>query len=124
LLGLLASMLCGGELWRTLRHHSFLLLIASVAALVLSCEWGQLSAPRGLHWLARMGRLSYELYLTHVFVVLAALALYRWGMGDDAYWTALVYPPAIMLCVWLAAQVERHLSQPCERALRSRLGGA
>nr|WP_297526244.1 acyltransferase [uncultured Roseateles sp.] len=65
-------------------------------------------APRrGLGWLARMGRLSYELYLTHMFVVLATVALYRAWIGSSQAWTFVVYLPAVVVSVGLALGLER-----------------
>lgn len=123
LLGLLASLFCGGELWRELRHGSMLFIAGSAALLLLGIEWARLSAPRGLNWLARMGRLSYELYLTHMFVVLAVVGTYQRLFEKDLGWGFLAYPPAIVGCVWLAAWLERRYCKPCERALRARFGG-
>lgn len=69
-------------------------------------------APRrGLGWLARMGRLSYELYLTHMLVVLATVALYRATWGQAQTWTFIVYLPAVAVCVLLAATVERVMTR-------------
>lgn len=64
-------------------------------------------APRrGLHWLARMGSLSYELYLSHMFVVLALVAAYRAWLGEVQTWTFLVYLPMLVCCYWLAVLLE------------------
>lgn len=57
---------------------------------------------RGLGWLAWMGRHSYELYLSHMFVVLAAVALYRALLGDSQAWTFVVYLPVLACCCLLA----------------------
>jgi peptidoglycan/LPS O-acetylase OafA/YrhL len=61
----------------------------------------------GLRWLARMGALSYELYLSHMFVVLSAVALYRAGLGKDQSWTFLVYLPVLLVCFGVALLLER-----------------
>ena len=119
LIGLSASLFCGGELWRELRHGSMLFIAGSAALLLLGCEWASLSAPRALIWLARMGRLSYELYLTHMFVVLAVVAAYQRVFDENLDWGFLAYPPAIVGCVLLAAWLERSYCKPCERWLRA-----
>ncbi|MDH0867799.1 acyltransferase [Mitsuaria sp. GD03876] len=62
---------------------------------------------RGLGWLATMGRLSYELYLSHMFVVLATVAAYRALLGESQAWTFAVYLPAVAACVLLAVALER-----------------
>jgi peptidoglycan/LPS O-acetylase OafA/YrhL len=120
LLGLWLSLAYAGDLWRALGHGSLLFLIAAVALLLLGCAWGRLSAPWGLGWLAALGRLSYELYLTHMFVVLALVAAYRQLFDQDNYWNFLVYPVSLAACAALAWVVQRHFCQPCERTLRSR----
>ena len=72
---------------------------------------------RGLQWLARMGRLSYELYLTHMFIVLATVAGYRALLGKTQDWTFVVYLPAVALCVLLAVGVERGMAKTLSPAL-------
>jgi peptidoglycan/LPS O-acetylase OafA/YrhL len=62
---------------------------------------------RGLRWLARVGSLSYELYLSHMFVVLGAVGLYRAVLGKEQAWTFSVYLPVLALCVGLALVLER-----------------
>jgi peptidoglycan/LPS O-acetylase OafA/YrhL len=65
-------------------------------------------APRrGLHWLARMGSLSYELYLSHMFVVLATVGLYRALLGEVQTWTFAVYLPVLLCCLAVARALER-----------------
>jgi peptidoglycan/LPS O-acetylase OafA/YrhL len=61
----------------------------------------------GLRWLARMGSLSYELYLSHMFVVLATAGLYRALFGDSQAWTFTVYLPVLVCCHFLARALER-----------------
>lgn len=62
---------------------------------------------RGLRPLARMGALSYELYLSHMFVVLGTVAAYRALLGGDHAWTFVVYLPVLLLCLVLARLLER-----------------
>lgn len=67
------------------------------------------------------GRLSYEIYLTHAFVVLGAVAWFR-ARGEPP---AAVYPlvAATLTLSWaLGAAVERWLSAPANRWLRGELG--
>lgn len=116
-LGLAAALLAPGELWLSTGHTSLLIIAGVVALFLLGAAWLDAAAPRGLRWLARMGRLSYELYLTHMFVVLALVPGWR-ALVDDPRWNFLPWLPAVCACVWLAAFVERHFSKPCERWLR------
>lgn len=118
---LATAMLCAPELWRATGHASLLVIAAAAAAILLGCAWSEAGAPRGLGWLARMGRLSYELYLTHMFVILGTVALWRAWLGPGHGLNPLAYPLAIMGCVLLATVIERHFTGPMDRWLRARL---
>jgi peptidoglycan/LPS O-acetylase OafA/YrhL len=101
-----------------------LVLTISTAALVLGFDWQARSVSAwsitGTGWLQSCGRLSYEIYLTHMFVVLSVVRLFhithapmRWGF--------LWYFPAIVLAWALGWLVAKCFSSPCERVLRQRL---
>ncbi|WP_374350178.1 acyltransferase family protein [Chitinimonas sp.] len=107
----------GDLLWAVVHDASMLVLCLSACLLVLSAHWLQAAAPRGLAWLASMGRLSYELYLSHMFIVLTATSLYASYLGKDMRWTCFVYPPAILLCFALAKLLEKWVSGPAARWL-------
>jgi peptidoglycan/LPS O-acetylase OafA/YrhL len=82
------------------------------AALMLLAFHAHPPAPRkGLRWLARMGSLSYELYLSHMFVVLGAVAAYRALLGKEQAWTFTVYLPVLLLCFGLALLLEKFTSR-------------
>jgi peptidoglycan/LPS O-acetylase OafA/YrhL len=120
---LATAMLCAPELWRATGHASLLVIAAAAAALLLGASWSEAGAPRGLGWLARMGQLSYELYLTHMFVVLATVALWRALVGDGHEWNAAAWPLAVICCVLLADTVERYFTGPADRWVRARMTG-
>jgi len=93
-------------LWRHL-FRSGLYWVCIGACLLLLAFYAHPVAPRrGLHWLARMGELSYELYLSHMFVVLAVVAAYRALLGEENAWTFVVYLPLLLLCRALAGGLE------------------
>jgi peptidoglycan/LPS O-acetylase OafA/YrhL len=97
------------------------LLSLGVAALLVS-EVRASVRQSGARWLAPLrayGRLSYEIYLTHVFVVLGSVALYQRLGWTRAHVELLI---AIVLAAsWaLGAAVERVISAPCNRWLRAR----
>jgi peptidoglycan/LPS O-acetylase OafA/YrhL len=82
------------------------------ASLMLLAFHAHPPAPRtSMRWLARMGSLSYELYLSHMFVVLGAVALYRALLGKEQAWTFTVYLPVLLLCVGLALVLEKFTSR-------------
>jgi peptidoglycan/LPS O-acetylase OafA/YrhL len=120
-LGLLAVLLAEHWLWPLLHDGSMLVLTLSSMGLVVACQWRQNSpALPGLGWLRRWGQLSYEIYLTHMFVVFAVVRAYK-AMGGDPALGFLWYLPALPLCWLLGAMVERYISTPSERRLRTRL---
>jgi peptidoglycan/LPS O-acetylase OafA/YrhL len=119
-IGLLASMLGGRWLWPLLHDGVMLLLTASAMSLLIACQARPPRPSRGFGWLRAWGRLSYEIYLSHMFVVFSVVRLYRVTDGDPR-WGFLWYLLALPLCWLLGMAVERWLSLPCERWLRARL---
>jgi peptidoglycan/LPS O-acetylase OafA/YrhL len=100
-----------GDLAHRYLHKSGMYWLCAGAGLLLLAAHSHPPAPRrALHWLARMGELSYELYLSHMFVVLAAVALYRALLGKEQAWTFVVYLPVLVSCFVLAAALERSVS--------------
>lgn len=109
-------MFSGALLWHTLGEGYLLVLILGAVCLVLaSPEGGQ--AWRGFGWLAAMGRTSYEIYLTHMFVVFALVGLARFSATTGA-WGWIWYPPAVLLSWGLGWLVARGFSEPANRRLR------
>ena len=132
--GVLAALLA--QRWRPSRRDARALALFGAFCILMVLGWGELvhrhlfkstmyglvlgaslmllafhahpPAPRaGLRWLARMGSLSYELYLSHMFVVLGAVALYRTLLGKEQAWTFTVYLPVLLLCFGLALLLEK-----------------
>jgi peptidoglycan/LPS O-acetylase OafA/YrhL len=123
-LGLAAATIDGAVMWQLLRDGYMLLLALSALCLLLACAQrqrrGDWHASRGLDWLRSWGRLSYEIYLSHMFVVFAVVRIFRLA-GGDLRWGFLWYLLALPLCWLLGLAVERWLSAPCERWLRASL---
>lgn len=122
-IGLSAALLAGPWLWRSLGNGTMLLLAVSTAALLVGLHWRHRFAPRdgrrGLGWLRAQGRLSYEIYLTHMFVVYTLVAVFE-ANGNDVRAGWLWYVPGVLACWGLAALVERWLTAPADRAIRDR----
>jgi peptidoglycan/LPS O-acetylase OafA/YrhL len=122
-LGLLAVLLYGGLLRPAIGNGYMLILTFAAAALVLGLHWrhahGAAKGLRGFGWLRSMGRLSYEIYLSHMFVVFAVVTLFKRSGGDmrSGFWWFL---PAVLLCWALGWLFARLYSEPADRALRRR----
>jgi peptidoglycan/LPS O-acetylase OafA/YrhL len=82
---------------------------------------GNVTLSRGTAWLRLAGRCSYEIYLTHMFVVLGLMHLFTdlFGAGpaDSAAYLA-AYAIMLVLSVLLGYVVERWFSDPLNRVLR------
>ncbi|MFT4256418.1 MAG: acyltransferase [Pseudoxanthomonas sp.] len=116
--GLLAVFLCGREVWASL-GNGYMLVLTGAAAMGVAGARDDGVPMRGLGWLRSFGRFSYEIYLGHMFVVFALVALYKLCGGDvrSGFWW---YAPLLVLCWALGWVVARGFSEPCGRWLRRR----
>ncbi|WP_130619548.1 acyltransferase family protein [Dyella amyloliquefaciens] len=123
-LGVLAMgwvMFDGVAIWSLLRNGYMLVLTGAALCLVLASQWRSGGRPLpGFGWLRSWGRLSYEIYLTHMFVVTPLIWAYK-AAGSQVAWGFLWYLPALPLCWLLGALLERYVSTPAERWLRARM---
>jgi peptidoglycan/LPS O-acetylase OafA/YrhL len=110
-----------------MRNFEMLVLTGSAASLVLAAHW---HACSGVHaswrltaWIESFGRLSYEIYLTHMFVVFSIVRLYE-SSGSDARFIPLWYAATAAACWLLGVGVDRGLSTPSNRSLRKWLLGS
>lgn len=120
-IGMVAEMFAGRWLWPVLGEGLLLLLTVSALLLLIAFQAQPMRAGRGTAWLASAGRLSYEIYLTHMFVVYGVVRIYR-ALGADARWGFVWYLVALPLCWLFGWLVAKAFSQPCERGLRVRFG--
>lgn len=122
--GLVCTFVAGGWVWHYIHNGYMLLLTLSALALLIAfaeqARRGDHKPLAGFGWLRSWGRLSYEIYLTHMFVVFAVVRAYR-AFGGDERLGFLWYVPALPLCWLLGVAVERWLSLPAERWLCARL---
>lgn len=119
-LGVIAVWFAGPELWRTLHFGYMLVLTGSAAALVIAAHWravaGVSRAGAVFGWLRSFGRLSYEIYLTHMFVIWFVVDRFD-AAGIDPRWNVACYPPVLAGTWALGWLVGRFVSTPLERRL-------
>jgi peptidoglycan/LPS O-acetylase OafA/YrhL len=83
-------------------------------------EW---KAPRVLRPLLKIGEFSYEVYLTHMFVVFGFFDLFL-DAGKPMRWVPVLFVATILIAGLLGAAVANLYSEPMNRLLRSKLGSA
>ena len=126
--GVCAVLFAGSWVWKFLHHGYGLFLAVAAAGIVLSTHWSETAGRgtaqvRGLIWLGSCGRLSYEIYLSHMFCVFGGLALFNW-IGPGGPWRFLWYPSILVVC-WLPGSIlSCGFTLPIERFLRRRLWSA
>ena len=125
-LGVFAVLGFEDNLARWIGQGVILLLTLSTACLVLGFHWQARAVPgwklKGTGWLQSCGRLSYEIYLTHMFVVLSIVRVFH-VTHAGIRWGVLWYLPAIVPAWALGWLVAKYFSVPCDRAIRGRLIG-
>lgn len=96
-------------------------LAVGTCMMIIAVAQTQWQAPRVFAPLLKLGQRSYEVYLTHVFIVLASFGLFlRYGKPMRAV-------PALFIIVIVASAllgeiVARFYSEPMNRLLRRRWG--
>ena len=120
---MLAEMWSPMSLWRLLPNGLIAIFYAGIAMLVLACGWRSFEGGAGSWWIRRMGQLSYEVYLTHMFVVMAAVRIWKHNHWPQSMgW--IVYPICLVLIWGLGEAVSRFFSRPValllDRAVASR----
>ena len=68
-------------------------------------------------WLRWFGRHSYEVYLTHMFVVLGAVEIFL-ALGSSTAWIPAWYLAVLATSGLLGALLARWYSEPLNRKLR------
>lgn len=99
-----------------------LLIAVGTAALLISFS-ARPPHQRGLKtllWLAPLGRRSYEIYLSHMFVVLSGVSLFR-QFGSVIRYGYLWYPPIIGAATFLGIIVARFISDPLNSFIRRKI---
>jgi peptidoglycan/LPS O-acetylase OafA/YrhL len=125
-LGVAGTLLVGAVLliedliWPVLGEATMLLLTGGTALLIAAFHRGwaeRWTSAVSAGWLRSLGRLSYEVYLTHMFVVLSLVGLFR-ELGSPIGLGWLWFLPAVGLSWLLGMAVAKVLSVPAEQGLR------
>lgn len=118
-------VLCfSGSIWPYFGRGTLLLLTFSAACLITAFHWhAKISTPKilpGTAWLCSMGKLSYEIYLSHVFIVLLVARVFVWS-GTSPYWAFIWYVPAVLGAWFLGWVIARSISTPAANTLLDQL---
>ena len=121
ILGLIGVFVFGAEVSFALGELYMLLLTGSAALLIvgLHTQHADAEGSRAWAWLRSWGRLSYEIYLTQMFVVFALVAAFR-AQGSDMRAGAWLYLPLLAGCWALGRGLAQTWSTPWDHALRRR----
>jgi peptidoglycan/LPS O-acetylase OafA/YrhL len=86
---------------------------------IIAAAQTQWKAPRLLAPLLRLGQSSYEVYLTHMFVVFAFFALFT-KAGSPIWSVPLLFAVTVVVAAAVGEIVARFFSEPLNRMLRER----
>jgi len=124
-ISLLAFCLCLESVFRKLHLEELgldMTVVALGACMVIAASAAtRWQAPRALRFLLFYGRRSYEIYLTHMFVVVASFAVFLW-LGKPLWLVAVLFPAIIAVSGALGELVARFYSEPANLWLRTRFG--
>jgi peptidoglycan/LPS O-acetylase OafA/YrhL len=97
------------------------ILAIGVCLVIIAAAHSQWNSPRVLSPLVNLGQRSYEVYLTHMFVVFAFFDLFV-AMGRPMRAVPLLFIATVVVAAFLGHLVARLYSEPMNRKLRSRWG--
>ena len=104
------------------RSGLYMTLVAlGTCLLILAAAETQWQSPPLLAPLRRIGQQSYEVYLTHIFVVVTLFTVFR-KLGKPLPLVSLLFAVVILCAGILGELVGRFYSEPANRLLRKRLG--
>ena len=86
---------------------------------IVAASQSQWKAPRVLNPLLDLGQRSYEVYLTHMFVVLALFGLFV-KLGKPLPGVPVLFVATVILAAILGDAVAKFYSEPMNRQLRLR----
>ncbi len=110
------------EAWGLVRSGLDMTILAVGSCLVIAAaaqtRW---TSPRVLFPLLRLGQRSYEVYLTHMFVVFALFGCFKWA-GQPLGAVPILFIAVIIVSSLLGELVARGYSEPMNRIIRQHFG--
>jgi len=100
---------------------SMSILALGTCMVTLAAAQSQWRAPRAFSPLLMLGRRSYEIYLTHMFVVFAFFTVFL-RMGKPSNLIPWLFVAVLLFSAALGELVARYFSEPMNRHLRARWG--
>jgi peptidoglycan/LPS O-acetylase OafA/YrhL len=86
---------------------------------IIAAAQTQWKGPRLLAPLLRLGQCSYEVYLTHMFVVFALFAVFL-KCGNPIWSVPLLFVATVIVAAGVGDIVARFFSEPLNRMIRER----
>lgn len=82
-------------------------------------RFGRVKNRFGFNWLRKMGMYSYEIYLTHMFIVLFGASMYK-HLNLDETWLVPYLLILVYASYWLGKVVYNYFSEPVNQWLRKK----
>ena len=97
------------------------ILAAGTCMIIIAAAQTRWRSPRVVSPMLNLGERSYEIYLTHMFVVFALFQLFL-AAGKPMKAVPVLFAAAILISGFLGAVVAKFYSEPMNRMLRNRFG--
>jgi peptidoglycan/LPS O-acetylase OafA/YrhL len=97
------------------------ILAVGTCMVIMAAAQTQWRAPHLLNPLLHLGRNSYEVYLTHMFIVFALFNLFM-KLGKPVFAVPVLFVAVVVIAALLGNAVARFYSEPLNRFLRQRWG--
>lgn len=94
------------------------LLSIGTCLILAAAAQSQWRSPAALLPLVKLGQRSYEIYLTHMFVIFALFRTFV-DAGKPIHWVPILYLGSILIAALLGEVVARFYSEPMNRRLRA-----
>jgi peptidoglycan/LPS O-acetylase OafA/YrhL len=94
-------------------------LSIALVLIAFANDLGSQQFARVTTWLQFAGRSSYEIYLTHMFVVFAGMRLFKLAQAGHFF---VWYAGMLLASIGLGYCISKYYSEPLNQAIRSRVG--